>query len=166
MTAPDRCFRCNTPVRRDEGGTLVCANGHTQPDPGSTRREYIRMVDNLRDLRALIEENVIPELRSLREEVEALRDGAAPETGAADALVELPVMAGRLTVSPDWLRRHARELGGRQSRKGAPWKFSPAHTLALFGSSGGDKGQLPTPAPPPRPLPSRVPLLPVKDRAA
>jgi hypothetical protein len=164
VSGTGRCHRCNTPVGRDEDGTRRCANGHTQYAESATRA--VQFVENLRHLRALIEEDVLPELRSLREEVEALRAGS-PEAETTETLVDLADMARQLKVSDDWLRRPARELGGRQSKKGGPWKFHPPVTMARFGASEREESRnAGAPAPPPRPLPSRVPLLPVKDRAA
>jgi hypothetical protein len=154
----------------DEHGDRSCQFGHTQPEAGGLLGALRDLVPILRDVRAAIAESLElqrdqgDELRSLRQEVEGLRGGA--DGSPDDALIDLPEMAPRLKVSDDWLRRHARELGGRQSRKGAPWKFHPAHTLALFGSSEGDR-RTPPPTPhQPRRLPDRVALLPVRDEAA
>jgi hypothetical protein len=170
MRAPNYCGQCGKPLMMDENGDRSCQFGHPQLEAGGLFGALRDLVPILRDVRAEMAESLElqrdqgDELRSLRQEVDGLR-GAA-DGSPSDALVDLPEMARLLKVSEDWLRRHAGELGGRQSRKGAPWKFNPAHTLALFGSSKGDR-RAPAPTPhQPRRLPSRVALLPVRDEAA
>ena len=174
MTAPNYCGQCGRQIRTDDRGERRCENGHRQTEAASLVAALRDLVPVLRDVRGNIQDEFEQqriELRSLREEVEALRaeGGGLPEKLAhADELVELPEMARRLKVSADWLRRHAEELGGRQSKKGGRWKFHPPTTLDLFGAPDLPHGldRVRRHDLPPRPLPSTVPLLPVKDQAA
>jgi hypothetical protein len=173
MSTPRYCGQCGKPLHADDRGERRCENGHRQTDAAQLVAAMRELVPVLRDVRAdvvqALEDQGV-ELRSLREEVEALRaEGGSADAHARghDELVELVVMARKLNVSPDWLRRHAEELGGRQSKKGGRWKFHPATALELFGST--ERAGAPEPArwaPAPRPLPSKVPLLDMKGRAA
>jgi hypothetical protein len=156
------CSRCGELLWVDEHGERRCRNAHVQPTEARLLDALTQLVPMLLALRESFEGKVVPELRSLRQEVEALRD---QPTAPAGELVDLATMARKLDVSDDWLRRHARELGGKQSKQGGRWKFHPPLTMALFGRRE-DTPPTPHPAPPrARPLPDQVPLLPVKDEA-
>jgi hypothetical protein len=176
VTAPGYCGRCGKPLRADDRGERRCENGHPQAETASLVAALRDLVPVLRDVRAdvvqALEDQGV-ELRSLREEVEAQRAERGIGPPAADEWVELPEMARRLKVSADWLRRNAAALGGRHSKKGGRWKFHPPTTLGRFGATARGEGGSPLHrrveeegALPPRPLPAKVPLLPVKDRAA
>ena len=172
MTAQDRCGRCGTALSRDTDGSVRCVNGHTQTD-ASAASDYARLVDNLNCLRALLEDDVLPELRSLRGEVEALRAERDSACASEDTgWVDLATEAERIGRSRDWLRDHARELGGWQSKPRGRWKFRPAVTdarLAAFEAQARpEEGICSRPGRPgdTRAERSSVPLLPVNDRAA
>ena len=103
-------------------------------------------------------------LRSLREEVEALR--VEPSVEPEGEWVDLATMARKLRRSEDWLRRNARALGGRQAKHRGRWLFNPALTMAKFGQADeSGPARLPVRSRP-RPVPDRAPLLPVKGEAA
>jgi hypothetical protein len=155
------CPRCGKPILADEHGDRRCQNGHALHDSARLLDALSRMVP------------VLSEIREAIDRLEAKVDITAPpapapvqEEASWDGWVELATMARMLKVSDDWLRRRAKELGGVQSVKGGRWKFHPPRTMSLFGQRDQTR---PTPAPAPvraLPLPDRVPLLEVKDRAA
>jgi hypothetical protein len=167
MSAARFCEQCAKPLTADEHGDRRCPNGHLRPDVLGALRQLLPVLRDFRAdvLQGLDDQGV--ELRSLREEVEALRDARVAPGPEPDERVDLAEMARRLKMSEDWLRRNAERLGGRQSKKGGRWKFHPPTTLELFGARDGSvTGEVTRPPSKPRPLPSRVELLPVKDRAA
>jgi hypothetical protein len=151
------CSRCGKPLWVDEHGEWRCPNAHAQPTEA-------KLLDALTQL--------VPVLLDVRNSIEATREDARAEqppravVDPGDEWVDLREMARRLGRSEDWLREHARELGGRQRVKRGRWLFHPPLTMSLFGQTDAP-GPSPLPAPTrPRSLSDRVPLLPVKDRAA
>lgn len=163
---PRFCGQCGKPVHADDRGERRCENGHPQTDAAQLVAAMRDLVPVLRDVRADIVqalEDQGVEFRSLREEVEALR--AEP---AAAEYNDLATEALRIGRSRDWLRDHAADLGGRQpGGKRGHWQFRPAVTDArLAALEDGPSGDPARWQPPARPLPSKVPLLDVKGRAA
>jgi hypothetical protein len=164
MTA-NKCH-CGAAVQVHEDGDLRCLNGHPQRELldglAKAMAELVRV--HLCELREEIVEKIDMqgvEIQSLREDVKALR----LEPTAAD-YNDTATEAKRIKRSKDWLRDHARELGGTQRKPRARWRFVPAVTdarLAALEDGGSPPARW---APPQRPLPESVPLLDVKDRAA
>ena len=168
-----RCERqgCAAAVQLHEDGDLRCLNGHPQRELldglATAMAELVR--GPLRELREEIIEKLDEqgvEFQSLREEVESLRLAAEP---VAAEYNDLATEAKRIGRSRDWLRDHARDLGGTQPKPRGRWYFRPALTDARLAAleDGGMRSSAGEPPPPrPRQLPGSVPLLPVKDRAA
>jgi hypothetical protein len=155
VSAASFCSRCGKPLWVDEHGERRCPNAHVQPTEE-------KLLDALT--------KIVPVLLDIRKSIAALegREPSAPVTvDPGEEWVDLPTMAARLGRSEDWLRDHARELGGRQRVKRGRWLFNPALTMILFGQADAPHARdLPTPSPRPRPLPPKVELLPVRDEAA
>lgn len=104
-------------------------------------------------------------LAELRERLDGLEDrGAHHGPGLVDA-AEFGRMVGKRR---EWVYRHKHELGAVPLGKGPRprWGFDPERSMALLAERDSGEPEATRPPPPPRPLPSRVPLLPVKDRAA
>ena len=117
----------------------------------------------LRELREeLIEKIDALDIPSLREEVKALRwEPAAAEYN------DLATEARRIGRTRDWLRDHARDLGGTQRKPRGRWYFQPVVTDARLARLEDEAPTAPERwSPTQRPLPSKVPLLDVKGRAA
>ena len=157
------CTRCAKPIQVDEHGDRRCQNGHALPDSTKLLDALTRLVPVMVEIREAIEAQGL-ELRSLREEVEALR--VEPSVEPEGEWVNLATMARKLRRSEDWLRRNARALGGRQAKHRGRWLFNPALTMAKFGQADeSGPARLPVRSRP-RPVPDRAPLLPVKGEAA
>ena len=151
MTSPRYCV-CPAPrISTDADNVRFCEHCGERENP-LTLALAQALAGPLADLRA--------ELVSLLRE-----DAATPEFSAT--WVDLATEARRIGRSEDWLRRNARELGGRQARARGRWMFSPPVTDARLGAleAGGRMSSRGDTAHRPRPLPSKVPLLEVKDAA-
>jgi hypothetical protein len=155
------CPRCGKPILVDEHGDRRCQNGHALADNAAIVEALTRLVPVMLEIREAIE--------SLEVKVGTTEPTVSPvvqEVAPGDEWVELPEMAAKLRRSEDWLRDHARELGGRQRVKRGRWLFSPPLTMALFGAGTDERHDPPTRVVRPPALPQRVPLLPVRDEAA
>lgn len=175
MSAPRYCSTCRATLRRDESGDVRCANGHTQ-EPEGVARALTEIVPVLLDLRERLKgvertgERTERNVEALREDVDGLAAIVTPPAEPA-ALIGMDEICRLLGVTRDWMYRddRRRKLGGFQDGKGGRWRFDPERTRALYAQLYGAPGVSPSEAPAPgrpRPLPSKVPLLPVKDRAA
>lgn len=172
MSAARFCSRCGGSIRRNDGEDRCAACG--RPPVLDALAEVVPVLVDLRDQLERIEERgerTEQHVEGLREDVNVLAATVIPPRAPA-AYVGLGEMARRLGVTRDWLYRfdRPRRLGGFQSGKHGRWRFDPDRTRALFAELYGPKDG---PSPPragevgrARPLPGRVPLLPVKDEAA
>lgn len=125
-----RCERqgCAAAVQLHEDGDLRCLNGHPQREllDGLARSMAELVAGPLRELREeLIDKIDALDIQAVREEVRALRwEPAAAEYH------DLATEAQRIGRSRDWLRDHARDLGGTQPKPRGRWYFQPAVTDA------------------------------------
>src|SRR5215204_3147978 len=148
------CSRCGKPILVDEHGDRRCQNGHPLSDNAAIVDALTRLVPVLVEVREAIE--------SLEAKVDTtVAPPPIQEVASGGEWVDLSAMAAKLGRSEDWLRDHARELGGRQRVKRGRWLFNPDRTISLFGAGGSQRQQQPPPrVPQTRALPQRVPLLP------
>ena len=168
-----RICRCSTPVRVQDGnGVEFCDDegggcGSMIPSPEleailAHSRDFKERLDNFGRRIERLEATVA---RANWNVADSSANGAPRE----NKLLSATKLASELGVSPQWIRDHWRELGGR--RDGGPtyfrYWFDLEHAREEFFAIRGDRDPKPGPAtqPPRRRRLNSAPLLPVKGKS-
>lgn len=153
-----RCAKCAAPVE----DPARCSNGHAQPldQPLATPERLAQMIGENLDYDELADKVADRLRRFIPDLVAAV---PAEPAGLVDAS-EISLMLGK---KPGWVYRHKDHLGVVRLGNGPRPRLGFNPDLVMARLAAGEDACSRVQGEPPRPLPAaKVPLLPIKDRAA